>query len=106
HACGQLAADRREKSLQKAFHFAGDLGALRRSDIDLVPGDTGTWIGVRAAAHRDESNDTSMSALDLFLGKPRPVAAAFVLRERHAMTGVADVDSPDPALQVLHDQHR
>src|SRR5262249_27678190 len=81
-----------------------DLRPLFAGHPDLAAGDAGTGVAVAATADRDEGNAARVLSLDHLLSKAGPVAADSVVRQRDAVTGVADVNGPHLALVVLHDE--
>jgi hypothetical protein len=101
---GWVAGDRFEIGREKAFYFLRDLVALVPANVGFGSGDARVGIGISAAADRGERDRAGEKFLDAVLGEAGPVAADFVVGERDAMAGVAEIDRAEFAAGFVHGQ--
>ncbi len=87
----------------EAFHFVGNLAALRVGEVGRA-----ALVGVlvRAAADGHQADCTGMIGFKRELGGSGPVAVNRVQPECHAVAGVADEDRANATVRRDHPQHR
>src|SRR5438132_13950138 len=93
----QFPRYRGEVPLEEALYFRGDFGSLTSGQLRTVAADTGARVRIGAATDRDERDTARALILNEFLSIAGPIAADLVIRERHAVAGITDVEcAQDP----------
>src|SRR5207237_467573 len=94
---------------QELFHFHGNVCAIFPGQIQPAtsPG-AGRWIGIGAAAVRDERDGIGVIAFEGFLRETSPIAADFVelAAESSAMAGIICDERADLSGGISGEQNR